>query len=193
MRIGIMGGTFDPIHFGHLIAAERVRDELPLDYVWFMPAAEPPHKHSRTVADPIHRLRMVEKAVVDHPKFCVSKLEFERQGTSYTAETMSILQKRYPEHEFYFIVGADMVHDLPNWYRIHQLVQDVQFVGLNRPGYGRPELPDAIAKRVRYVSMPSIGITSTDIRRKRAAGKSVRYLVPEGVREYMEANRLYET
>ena len=90
---------------------------------------------------------------------------------------MSILHKRYPEHEFYFIVGADMVHDLPIGI-VSNLIQDVQFVGLNRPGYGRPELPDAIAKRVRYVSMPSIGITSTDIGRKRAAGKSVRYLFP---------------
>lgn len=193
MHIGILGGTFDPIHCGHLIAAEEVLDQLKLHQVWFMPASVPPHKHGQAVSDATHRLNMVAKAVANHPQFRVSKVEFEREGNSYTVDTMAILRERYPQHNFYFIIGVDMVQDLPNWHRIEHLIKMVQFVGLDRPGFKRPELPNDIAKRVQFVKMPLVDITSTDIRRRKASGRSVRYLVPESVREYMGEHRLYET
>lgn len=193
MQIGILGGTFDPIHFGHLIAAEHVRDQLELHQVWFLPAFVPPHKHGKTVSRATHRLNMVERAVANHPQFRVSKVEFEREGNSYTVDTMTILRERFPQHEFFFIIGADMVQDLPRWHRIDQLINMVQFVGLDRPGYERPELANNIARRVRFVTMPLVDITSTNIRKRRASGRSVRYLVPDSVREYMEEHRLYET
>lgn len=193
MRIGLLGGTFDPIHLGHLIAAEQVRDELNLQQVWFLPAPVPPHKHDQPVIDPTHRLRMVERAVAEHPHFRVSRVEFERAGSSYTVDTMAVLRERYLEHDFYFIIGADMVEDLPNWHKIEQLTEYTQFVGLDRPGYERPELADYIARRVHYVTMPLIDIASTDIRERVKAGRSIRYLVPDSVQQYIEEHRLYET
>lgn len=191
MRVGLMGGTFDPIHLGHLIAAEQVREQMGLDQVWFLPAPIPPHKPNRSITDAIHRLNMVELAIENHPHFHVSRVEFEREGRSYTIDTMRALNERYPEHRFFFIVGADMVQDLPNWHQIEQLMKCVTFIGLDRPGYERPRLEGALARRVTYVTMPLIDIAATEVRERIRAGQSIRYLVPDRVRYYIEEHRLY--
>lgn len=193
MRIGLFGGTFDPVHLGHLISAEQVREQCNLEQVWFLPALVPPHKNGQTVTEAAHRLQMVELAIAGNPYYRASRVEFERSGSSYTVDTMAILRERHPKHTFYFIIGADMVADLPNWHRIEQLVKDTEFVGLARPGYERPQLADAIASRVQYADMPLLEISATGIRERVRTGRSIRYFVPDRVRNYIEEHRLYET
>lgn len=192
MNIGLFGGTFDPIHIGHLVAAEQAREQLKLDEVWFIPAPTPPHKDGCAVSPADHRLHMVQLAVADHPKFRVSRLEFERDGDSYTVDTISVLRERYPGHSFFFIVGTDMVADLPNWHRIRDLVTMVRFVGLQRPGFRRPNLPHYIADRVLYADMLAMDLSATHIRNRVKKEQSIRYVVPDCVRYYIEEHRLYE-
>jgi len=188
VKVALFGGTFDPPHMAHLVAAERVRDELALDEVWFVPAGQPPHKPPGAVSPAHHRLRMVELAVADHPAFRVCDIELHRPGPSYTVDTVKALRRQHPEVEFYFIVGADMAADLPNWHGIDELKTLVRFVALGRPGYPRPVLPDI---RVHWVDMPLMEISASELRRWIREGRSVRYLVPEGVRQYVEAHDVY--
>lgn len=194
MKIGLMGGTFDPVHIGHLIAAQSVCEELELDEVWFMPTFVPPHKEQAPGASPEQRWQMVCLAVEGHPTFKPSDVELRKGGVSYSIETVLMLRSRHPEHEFYYIIGADMVQYLPKWHRIDELITLVTFVGLRRPGYeiGYDELPASIRKAVRSASMPQIELSSTGIRQRRAEGRSVRYMVPDRVNDYIEVNRLYE-
>jgi nicotinate-nucleotide adenylyltransferase len=193
MRIGIMGGTFDPVHIGHLLAAESARESAGLDEVWFMPTCVPPHKRSAPAADARHRLRMVELAIQGHPDFRACPLEIEKGGTSYTYETVRLLKERHPEDEFYYIIGADMVQYLPNWAKIEELAQQIRFIGLRRPGYewNPGELPEWIARAVIPADMPQIGVSSTEIRRMLAQGRSLRYVLPEAVRLYVKEQGLY--
>ncbi|GAA3407606.1 nicotinate-nucleotide adenylyltransferase [Paenibacillus hodogayensis] len=195
MKVGIMGGTFDPIHQGHLLAAERAREEAGLDEVWFMPTNTPPHKPNAPKATAAQRLDMVKAAIARDPHFREETTEIRRGGTSYTVDTVRELKERHPDIDFYYIIGADMVQYLPNWTRIDELVKMITFVGLARPGYSADagQLPAAIRASVLTVAMPQIGISSTAIRDMRRSGKSVRYLVPEPVFAYIEENRLYES
>lgn len=194
MRIGLMGGTFDPVHIGHLIAAQSACEELGLHEVWFMPTSVPPHKEQAPGASPEQRWQMVCLAVEDHPSFKPSDVELCKGGVSYSIETVLMLRSRYPEHEFFYIIGADMVQYLPKWHRIDELITLVTFVGLHRPGYetGYDELPAPIRKAVHSACMPQIELSSTEIRQRRAEGRSVRYMVPDRVNDYIEVNRLYE-
>lgn len=190
-----MGGTFDPVHLGHLIAAEQAREAAGLDEVWFMPSNVPPHKKHAPGASPAERLEMVRLAVEGHPAFRRTDIELAKGGTSYTAETVDLLTERFPEIEFAYIIGADMVMYLPKWYRIEDIVRRISFIGLQRAGFDlEPEgLPAHIHGSVTYAPMPEIAISSTDIRRRRKNGQSIRYLVPEPVRAYIEGKRLYES
>lgn len=194
MRVGIMGGTFDPIHQGHLLAAELAREAKGLDEVWFMPAYVPPHKRPGPVASARERLEMTRLAVEDHPHFKVTDVEIAKGTTSYTFETMELLAARYPHVRFTYIIGADMVMYLPNWYKIEELVRLIDFIGLARPGYRLEleSLPREIAAKVSVVPMLQVEISSTAIRGRLGEGLSVRYMVPEPVRLYMEGNKLYE-
>ncbi|MBC8079836.1 MAG: nicotinate-nucleotide adenylyltransferase [Gorillibacterium sp.] len=194
MRIGIMGGTFDPIHNGHLLAAERVGEEASLDEVWFMPANVPPHKRSQPHTTALHRLRMVELAIEDNRRFRISDIEIRKGGTSYTIDTMTELCAKHPNDEFNYIIGADMVMYLPNWYRIDELARKVTFIGVGRPGYtlNMQELMPELQHKIRIVSMPMMEISSTHIRDRYRDGKSIRYLVPDAVLDYIEVNRLYD-
>jgi len=195
MKIGLMGGTFDPIHIGHLLAAQSVCEELELDEVWFMPANVPPHKEQSTgSAAAQQRLEMVRLAVAGHDRFRTTAVELEKGGVSYSIETVLLLREQHPGFDFYYIIGADMVRYLPKWVRIDELAKLVTFVGLQRPGYdaGTEELPPHIRAAVRLASMPQIELSSTLIRERRAAGLPVRYMVPDRVNEYIEVNRLYE-
>jgi nicotinate-nucleotide adenylyltransferase len=195
MKIGIMGGTFDPIHLGHMIAAESAREAAGLDEVWFIPTFIPPHKQNLPQASAEVRLAMVELAVADHPFFRVVDYELERGGASYTADTVQVLRQLHPELSFYYIIGADMVMYLPKWVRIEEIVESVAFIGLQRPGFEveLTQLPEELAAKVQLVEMPLIEISSTYIREKMRLRQSVRYLVCENVRIYMEANQLYES
>ncbi|MFC3748279.1 nicotinate-nucleotide adenylyltransferase [Paenibacillus sp. GCM10012306] len=192
MKIGIMGGTFDPPHIGHMLAAESARDTYRLDEVWFMPSHIPPHKH-KAGASGEDRLAMVQEAVKDHPSFRALDLEVLRGGVSYTIDTIRELQSKHPQSEFYFIIGADMVEYLPKWQSIDELVQRLTFIGVGRPGttLDLKALPDHIAGRVTLADMLQVDISSTMLRQRAAEGRSIRYMVPDGVYEYVQRGGLY--
>ncbi|MEX1031134.1 MAG: nicotinate-nucleotide adenylyltransferase [Paenibacillaceae bacterium] len=195
MNIGIMGGTFDPLHLGHLLVAEQAREQMSLNEVWFMPSNQSPHKDIQPKADPLHRLEMVRLAIADHPKFKLCELEFERGGTSYSVETAYILKERYPQHQFHWIIGADMVQYLPQWFKIQEMISLVSFIGLDRPGYEdvRRDLPDWLSKSLAMIKMVQFDISSTEIRNRIANGQSVRYMLTEPIRSYIQENQLYGT
>jgi nicotinate-nucleotide adenylyltransferase len=196
MKVGIMGGTFDPIHMGHLIAAERAREEAELDEVWFLPAYTPPHKKHQPLASPEQRVQMIRLSIEGNPYFRLSQLEMERQGTSYTIDTMKALIGRHPEYYFYFIIGADMVEYLPKWYKIEELIGLIQFIGLARPGFSIPSINrssfhEQNAERIQFVTMPLLDISSTEIREREQMNRSIRYLVHPDVEKYIKGNGLY--
>ncbi|CAG7634902.1 nicotinate-nucleotide adenylyltransferase [Paenibacillus allorhizosphaerae] len=195
MKVGLMGGTFDPIHIGHLLAAQSVCEQAGLDEVWFMPVNVPPHKEAAPGATAQQRWEMTNLAVESHPMFRTTDIELRRGGVSYSIDTVTLLRRQYPSHHFYYIIGADMVRYLPKWYKIEELVKLVTFVGLERPGFdpGFTELPPSIRESLMMVKMPQIDLSSTRIRERRAAGRPVRYMVPDRVNDYIEVNRLYES
>lgn len=195
MKIGLMGGTFDPIHIGHMIAAQCVCEEFGLDEVWFMPTYVSPHKEQAPGASPEQRWDMVCLAVEGHPQFRPCKIELEKGGISYSTETVSLLRRQYPEYHFYYIIGADMVEYLPKWHKIDELLEMVTFVGLRRPGFQieGSGLPERMLSAVKIATMRQVEVSSTWIRQRRALGQTVRYLVPDKVNEYIEVNCLYET
>ncbi|ANB57798.1 nicotinate (nicotinamide) nucleotide adenylyltransferase [Anoxybacillus sp. B7M1] len=187
-KIGIFGGTFDPPHNGHLLMANEVLQALDLSEIWFMPNRIPPHKHDEQITDSADRLHMLELAISDHPQFKIETIELQREGPSYTYDTICQLKELYPKHQFYFIIGADMVEYLPNWYRIHELAHLVTFVGVGRPGFSlRTSYP------LIEVESPEFAVSSSLIRERVREGKSIRYLVPERVRLYIEGKGLYES
>ncbi|WNR46336.1 nicotinate-nucleotide adenylyltransferase [Paenibacillus roseipurpureus] len=195
MLVGIMGGTFDPIHTGHLIAAERARVEAGLDEVWIMPANTPPHKPNAPKATSQQRWEMVCLAAEGNPFFRPIDIEIGKGGVSYSIETIELLTSQYPDYTFFYIIGADMVQYLPQWHRIDDIVRQIQFIGLARPGYVLDVdlLAESIRNRVHIVPMPQVEISSTAIRALRQKQDPVRYLVPDKVRQFMEVNHLYES
>jgi nicotinate-nucleotide adenylyltransferase len=190
-RIGIIGGTFDPIHMTHLHMAEVARDECHLDEVWFMPAKIPPHKQNQELGLETDRIMMTKKAIADVPYFHLSLIEFEREGPSYTTDTIRDLTRSYPTHQFFFIIGADMVVDLPNWDRIDELIRMVTFIGVGRPGW-EIDTQHTYTKNVTKVEMVPSHISSTLIRERKRKGKSIRFLVHDSVYQYIEEKHLYE-
>jgi nicotinate-nucleotide adenylyltransferase len=193
MKVGIMGGTFDPVHIGHLIAAQHACEQAELDEVWFMPTNIPPHKEVGSKTSPQQRWDMVCLAVEGHPRFRPFDMELKKGGVSYSIDTVIELQMKYPGIHFYYIIGADMVQYLPKWYRVDDLVKLITFIGLQRSGYtlDMSELPEAIRQALIIAEMPLIELSSTMIRQRQAEGKSVRYLVPDRVSEYIEVNGIY--
>ena len=185
-KIGIIGGTFNPPHIGHLIIAEQVADKLGLDKVYFMPNAKPPHVDVKEAIDPIDRARMVHAAIMGNSRFDIELLEVQRGGKSYTYNTMLQLKLEHPNYEYYFIIGGDEVAYLKTWYRIDDLLNFVKFVGVNRPGQ-----PKQSAYPVIWVDVPDLMISSTDIRKRISHHQSVRYLVPDLVAGYIVENGLY--
>lgn len=187
-KVGILGGTFNPPHMGHLIMAEQVKDQLDLDKIFFMPTAQPPHSSvEKTTIDADIRMHMLELAIMDNPDFVVERYEVEQGGKNYTYNTMKALIDLYPTVDFYFIVGGDMIADMPTWYRIDDLVELVQFVGVNRPGYiVETEYP------IIMVDIPMIDVSSSEIRKKVRTNCTIKYLVPEDVRNYIALEGLYQ-
>lgn len=190
-----MGGTFDPIHIGHLVAAERARLGAGLEEVWFMPANVPPHKKNAPKASSEQRWDMVCLAVQGNPYFRPIDIEICKGGVSYSINTVELLQQQHPDVYFSYIIGADMVQYLPKWHRIDELAKQIDFIGLGRPGYELrlAQLPPHIRGRVKQVTMPLIGISSTAIREERLNKGSIRYWVPNSVQAYIEENHLYES
>lgn len=198
MRLGILGGTFDPVHVGHLALAEAARTAFDLDRVLFIPAAVPPHKPGGAVAAAEDRLAMVRRAVDAAPYFAVSEVELERQGPSYTVDTLADLQQRHPDAELYFITGADEVLALDTWHEPQRLLQLARFIAATRPGFDLSRLAQMESRlgpvargRLLPLEWLELGLSSTDLRRLLSEGRSVRYLVPELVVEYIEERRLY--
>ncbi|EHL73519.1 MULTISPECIES: nicotinate-nucleotide adenylyltransferase [Bacillus] len=187
-RVGILGGTFNPPHIGHLIIANEVLCALGLNEVRFMPNYEPPHKQKMDSVSVEDRLAMVSLAIADHPKFTIEEIELLRMGKSYTYDTMVLLKEREPDTEFYFIIGGDMIEYLPKWYRIEELCKLVQFVGVKRPNYS-VDTPYPVL----IVDVPEIQLSSSLIRKKIAKNETVKYLLPDSVIAYIKENRLYET
>lgn len=185
-QIGIFGGTFNPVHTGHLVMADQVGTQLGLDKVYFMPDSTPPHVDKKEAIAAKYRVEMLAAAIKDNPLFDLELCEIERGGISYTYDTMAYLKKKHPNTAYYLIMGADMVNYLPKWHRVAELAKLVQFVGVKRPGYApRSKYP------VLWVDAPLLEITSTGIRKRVANGESIRYLVPDAVETYIEKEGLY--
>ena len=199
-RIGIMGGTFDPIHYGHLAAAEAARVEFGLCKVIFMPAGNPPHKQSQKISDAEHRYRMTALATSSNSGFEVSRLEVDKAGITYTFDTMEELRSIYGEApEIYFITGADAVLELLTWYKIGELLTLCKFIAVTRPGFDIWKLEQKIAEitskydgEIICLEVPLLEISSTDIRERIKNGKPVKYLLPEEVEAYIHKNGLYK-
>ncbi|TDF96782.1 nicotinate-nucleotide adenylyltransferase [Paenibacillus piri] len=193
MKVGIMGGTFDPIHIGHMIAAQCAYEQAGLSEVWFMPTNVPPHKQQATMASSGQRWEMVCRAVEGQPHFRPFDFELKKGGISYTFDTISLLLKEYPGIHFYYIIGADMVQFLPKWYKIGELAKLISFIGLQRPGYtpGMEQLPESLRDAVELATMPLIELSSTSIRQRKSEGRTIRHLVPDRVHEYIEESGCY--
>lgn len=186
-RAGILGGTFNPPHFGHLIMANEAYHSLGLDEVRFMPNAIAPHKEVHGV-DAAQRLKMTELAIEGFPQFRIEDFEIATGGVSYTFNTVSQLVEREPQTEFYFIIGGDSIEDLNSWHRIHELADMVQFVGIGRPGYDH-----ATDFPVMMIDSPEMHLSSTMLRERAAAARPLTFFVPEGVEDYIRKEGLYES
>ncbi len=198
MRIGILGGTFNPIHNGHLLMAEYVRETMELEQVWIMPSRRPPHKRHPVFVTDEERCEMIKLAIQDNAAFVFSDMEMAREGITYTADTLEQLKEMYPEHEFYFIMGADSFVELSTWYQPEKIFSLAEIVVVNRQGTTRHQFMEyrdlyekKYGKEAFLVEMPFIGISSTNIRLRAATGLTVRYQVPDVVMEYMEKKGLY--
>lgn len=198
-KIGISGGTFDPIHHGHLIIAEEAGEILGLDKVVFIPSGNPPHKVGCGVTLAYHRYKMIHMAIEKNPFFEVSAIEVEREGYSYTVDTLTKLRGIYGEDtEIYFITGADVISQLTTWKDFEKIFEMCEFVAALRQGYDKKALIKKIEflennynARIHMVDTPLIGISSTAIRERVKADKSIKYLVPEKVEEYIKEKGLY--
>jgi nicotinate-nucleotide adenylyltransferase len=202
MRLGLLGGSFDPVHYGHLILAECCREQCRLDAVWFVPAAVPPHKQSQTLSAPADRIEMLKLAIGGHEAFDVYAGEIERGGVSYTVETLQRLHDDQPDRELFFLMGADSLADLPNWREPDRICALAIPVVVRRAG--APEPDDSVLSRLmppqrleiarqHRVEMPTIDLSSSDLRRRVAASQSIRYRTPRAVEKYIEAQRLYQS
>ncbi len=189
-RIGVMGGTFDPVHHGHLVAASEVAATYELDEVVFVPTGRPWQKSDRVVTPAEHRYLMTVVATASNPRFMVSRVDIDREGPTYTIDTLRDLAAQRPDAELYFITGADALAQILSWKDVDELFALAHFVGVTRPGH---ELDDAglPAERVSLMEVPAMAISSTDCRVRVGKGQPVWYLVPDGVVQYIAKHGLY--
>ncbi len=190
-RVGILGGTFDPLHLGHLLIAQEVQGRLTLDQVFFIPAALPPHKKKVKISPAWHRLQMVKLAVKNNPKFKVLDLELKRKGASYTVDTLSELNRRYPGTQFFLILGEDNLEFIKSWKEPEEIFRLAKVIFVPRPGFKNNQSQSRL-KTGKVLKLPEIDISSTDIRNKVKKGISIRYLVPEKVLRYIQKHNLYK-
>jgi nicotinate-nucleotide adenylyltransferase len=192
-RVGVMGGTFDPIHHGHLVAASEVQAWFDLDEVVFVPTGDPWQKSERVVTTAEHRYLMTVIATASNPRFNVSRVDIDRGGPTYTVDTLKDLQAAKPEAELYFITGADALTEIFTWRDADELFELAHFVGCTRPGFTmNPSVLEGIpTDRVTIVEIPALAISSTDCRKRHMRGEPVWYLVPDGVVQYISKYALY--
>ncbi|PWA12505.1 nicotinic acid mononucleotide adenylyltransferase [Pueribacillus theae] len=188
-KIGLLGGTFDPPHYGHLLIANEVLEQCDLDEIWFVPASIPPHKQNEKISASKHRLAMLKMAIKNHPRFRLCAIEIEREGPSYTYETLERLVHQYEETQFFFIIGADMVQDLPNWKNIDHLLKLTTFIGVNRKGH---PMESPYKEQIQFVEVPLFEVSSTFLRKRFREKDTTCYYLPKNVRHYIEENKLYE-
>lgn len=197
-RLGIFGGSFDPVHVGHLLLAESCREQCSLDCVWFLPCGQPPHKPQGTLTAGRQRADMLEFAIAGDPRFAVCDIELERDGLSYTVETLRQIHDEAPSRELFFLMGADSLADLPQWREPNAILELATVVAVNRGHKPPPDLTQlesrlgpTVRQRVRLVTMPAIDISATDLRERVRSGRSLRFRVPRAVEEYIGQNELY--
>ena len=200
-RIGIMGGTFDPIHYGHLVVAEAAREAFSLEKIIFVPAGIPPHKAKEEVTPARHRYLMTLLAIMSNPYFEISRVDLDRGGVTYTVDTLADLKSQLPPAvQMYFITGADAILEILSWKSPDQVLSMAEFIAVTRPGYGLDQLSQAIGPlyaefrdRIHILEAPPVGLSSTGLRRRLVEGRSIRYLVPETVVAYINNEGLYGT
>lgn len=197
-RIGILGGTFDPIHCGHLVVAKECLKQLGLSEVRFVPAGEPPHKRDRAISPAADRVAMVELAIAASPCFRLSRVDVDRPGASYSVDTVRQTRAEVgPDADLYFIVGQDLLVDLPSWHDPERLLELCQIVAVNRPGYPRVDLSrlgfplEAAGDRITFVDISASDVAASEVRRRVAEGRPITSLVPEPVQRYIAARGLY--
>jgi len=191
MDIGLFGGSFNPPHVAHLIVAEVVRDQFDLTEVWWIPNATPPHKPNDELVAVKHRLEMTRRIVESNPHFRICDLEVQREGVSYTVETLRVLQEQHPDTDFALIIGSDSLDHFAEWHRPDEIAERVPLIVYKRPGAIEAVADPRFANHVRYVAAPVMEVSGTEVRARRRAGRSIRYLVPEVVRTYIETYELY--
>ena len=191
-RLGVMGGTFDPIHHGHLVAASEVQVRFGLDEVIFVPTGMPWQKGEREVSPAEDRYLMTVIATASNPRFCTSRVDVDRQGPTLTVDTLTDLHAQFPDDELFFITGADALAQILSWKRVGELLNLAHLIGVTRPGFrlGDEHLP---AGAVSLVEVPALAISSTDCRQRVARGLPIWYLVPDGVVQYISKRHLYRT
>ena len=199
VKVGVIGGTFDPIHNGHITIAEEVRRRLNLTYVLFIPAGQPWLKSKFPITEAIDRLEMVRLAIAPYPYFKLSRIEIDRQGPSYSVDTLEELRNELgADSRLFFILGWDIVVQLPQWHEVARLIKLCELVVIPRPGYSVPDLESldreipGITKHVILLDSPRLEISATDIRDRVAQGRSISNLVPEAVYRYIKEKRLYQ-
>ena len=196
--IGIMGGTFDPIHYGHLIIAEESRREFCLDKVLFVPAGIPAHKKGYPITDIEHRYAMTVIATASHTDFICSRMEIERPGPSYAIDTIRAVKAAYsPDTLIYFITGVDAIAEILTWHQHDKLKDLCKFIAATRPGFHledlRDQLPPDYLDQIVFLEVPGVHISSTELRERVAMGNPIKYMVPEAVAIYIEKHKLYRT
>jgi nicotinate-nucleotide adenylyltransferase len=197
-RLGLLGGTFDPPHYGHLVAGQEAAERLGLERVLYLPAGQPPHKLDEPVSPLEPRRRMTELAIADNPLFSLSLADCEQAEPSYTVDLLARLQRQLPaQTSLYFIVGMDSLRDLTTWKEPARVLRQCRLVVVRRPGYEPLDLQQLAAevpgadRRIIILDTPGLDISSTELRARIAAGRSIRYLVPETVRAYIAEQKLY--
>ena len=191
MKLGIFGGTFSPPHLGHLVVVESVRDQLQLARILFIPSANPPNKRGESLATARQRVAMTRLAIEGNSAFEVSDLEAERGGISYTVETVSALSEMYPKAGLHLILGADNLLEFETWKAPEEILSKVDLVAMTRPGFDIANTRTKYAKRATFVKVPQISISGTEIRRRVKMGRSIRFLVPRSVEDYISRTGLY--
>lgn len=194
--LGVLGGTFDPPHYGHLALAENARVQLRLERVLFVPAGQQPLKRDRAITSARHRAAMVEAAIADNPGFALSRVDLDRPGPHYTTDTLALLRKAHPEAELFFLVGGDSLAQLAAWHDPAGIVQQARLAAMPRPGWevDLGELEQAVpgvCERLVWLDTPCLDIAASDLRRRARQGLPLRYLVPPAVEAYIYKHRLY--
>jgi nicotinate-nucleotide adenylyltransferase len=196
MRLGIMGGTFDPIHYGHLFIAEEARVRFDLSHVLFIPNGQPPHKKEYGLTPSQHRFAMTLIATHTNKAFRCSPLELNRPGASYTVDTLIALREQHPDAELFYITGVDAIADILSWKRHEEVIQLATFIASTRTGLDlstlKDRLPQAYLERILLLGSLTLGISSTELRARLRQGLPIRYLTPDGVLEYIQKHGLYQ-